>query len=142
MDHAGKRQVLGWLMADPHATARGVPGVRGQVSGTDVFAYLQEFVGMLRQLGRPGLVIVLDELDEIRHLRRDWRQNAWANLRDLTDRVGRNVEGLYVVLAGTPDVFRGPRSVQELEPLAQRLDEPTIDSAHPNFAGRNCPCSL
>lgn len=139
MDHAGKRQVMGWLMADPHTTARSVPGVRGQVSGTDVFAYLQEFVRMLRQLGRPGLVIVLDELDEIRHLRRDLRQSAWANLRDLTDRVGRNVEGLYIVLAGTPDVFKGPRSLQELEPLAQRLDEPTIDSAHPNLRGAQLP---
>jgi hypothetical protein len=139
MDHAGKRQVLGWLMADPHASARHISGVRGHIDSSDVFAYLQEFVRMVRQMGRPGLVIVLDELDEMRQLPRNLRHSAWANLRDLTDRIGRNVEGLYVVLAGTPDVYQGQGSIEELAPLAQRLAEPTADSEHPNLRGAQLP---
>lgn len=140
MDHERKRQALGWLMADPHASTRPLRGVRGYIEGTDVFAYLQEFVRIIRQMGRPGLVIIVDELDEMRHLvRRDMRARAWASLRDLIDRLGSNVEGVYVVLAATPDVLRGPRSIEELPPLAQRLSEPTADSAHPNLRGAQLP---
>ena len=139
MDYASKRQILGWLMADPHASVRQISSIKGQIDHSDVFAYLQELVRMIRQTGRPGLVIILDEMDEMRRLRRDHRHSAWANLRDLTDRIGGQVEGLYIVLAGTPDVFRGARSMQELEPLYQRLDEPTADTEHPNLRGAQLP---
>lgn len=138
-DHALKRDVLGWLMADPHASTRQLRGVRGQINPADTLAYLREFTRMVRHLGRPGLLIILDELDEMRHLKRDLRQRAWANLRDLLDELARGIPGLYLVLAGTPEVFDDRRGITELAPLAQRLDDPTQRSAHPNLRGPQLP---
>lgn len=138
-DHALKRDVLGWLMADPHASTRQLTGVRGQVGPADTAAYLREFTRMLRHLGRPGLLIVLDELDEMRYLKRDLRLRAWANLRDLLDQLARGVPGLYLVLAGTPEVYDDRRGITELPPLAQRLDDPTQRTAHPNLRGPQLP---
>jgi hypothetical protein len=138
-DHALKREVLGWLMADPHASTRQLKGVRGQVQASDTLAYLRELTRMLRQLKRPGLLIILDELDEMRQLKRDLRQRAWANLRDLLDELGRGVPGLFLVLAGTPEVYDDRRGVTELPPLEQRLGDPTQQTSHPNLRGPQLP---
>ena len=138
-DHALKRDVLGWLMADPHASTRQLTGVRGQIQASDTLAYLRELTRMLRQLKRPGLLIILDELDEMRHLKRDLRQRAWANLRDLLDEIGRGVPGLFLVMAGTPEVYDDRRGVTELPPLEQRLGDPTQQTAHPNLRGPQLP---
>ncbi|AZI45183.1 hypothetical protein EHF33_19925 (plasmid) [Deinococcus psychrotolerans] len=138
-NHALKRDVLGWLMADPHASTRQLLGVRGQVQASDTLAYLRELTRMLRQLKRPGLLIILDELDEMRHLRRDLRQRAWANLRDLLDALGRGIPGLYLVLAGTPEVYDDRRGISELPPLDQRLGDPTQQTQHPNLRGPQLP---
>jgi len=138
-DHALKRDVLGWLMADPHASTRQLQGVRGQIQASDTLAYLRELTRMLRQLKRPGLLIILDELDEMRHLKRDLRQRAWANLRDLLDEIGRGVPGLFLVLAGTPEVYDDRRGITELPPLEQRLGDPTQQSPHPNLRGPQLP---
>lgn len=138
-NHALKRDVLGWLMADPHASTRQLSGVRGQIQASDTLAYLRELTRMVRQLKRPGLLIILDELDEMRHLKRDLRQRAWANLRDLLDELGRGIPGLFVVLAGTPEVYDDRRGITELPPLEQRLGDPTQQTAHPNLRGPQLP---
>ena len=70
-----KPQVVGWLMADPHS-ARPIPGVKGRVERTEVIAYLKVLVGIIRDLDRSGLVIILDELDEMRKLPSDGRAKA------------------------------------------------------------------
>lgn len=138
-DHALKRQIVGWLMADPNTSAREIAKVKGSVARTDAVAYLSEFVRMMRHVGRSGLVIILDELDEMRKLRRNLRESAWANLRDLVDRVGAGVPGLYLVLAGTPDVFDAPRGFPDLTPLAQRFEDRTLGSPFPNLRGPQLP---
>lgn len=138
-DYALKSQVLGWLSADGNVTGRNIPGLRGRIEKQDALLYLRLLARMTRDVGRPGLLIVLDELDEMRKLQRDLRERAWANLRDLIDQLGSGVPGVMVVLAGTPDVFGGARGVMELAPLAQRLDDPTLNTAHPNLRGPQLP---
>lgn len=138
-DYALKRQVLGWLAGDENTTGRQIPGLRGRVQRQDALVYLRLLARMARDVGRAGVLIVLDELDEMRKLNRDQRERAWANLRDLIDQLGAGVPGVMVVLAGTPDVFSGARGVMELAPLGQRLDDPTVNSAHPNLRGPQLP---
>lgn len=138
-DYALKGQVLGWLSADENVTGRNIPGLRGRVERQDALIYLRLLARMARDIGRPGLLIVLDELDEMRKLPRDQRERAWANLRDLIDQLSSGVPGVMVMLAGTPDVFSGSRGVMELPPLAQRLDDPTLKTAHPNLRGPQLP---
>lgn len=138
-DYELKRQVIGWLMADPNVTARGIQGIKGRVERTEVMTYLRVLISIIRTLDRPGLVIVLDEVDEMRKLPSDGRAKAWANLRDLMDQVGSGVEGLYLILAGTPDVFSGMRGFRELAPLAQRFDDASLDTAYPNLRGPQLP---
>ena len=87
-DYDLKRLVVGWSMADPNISARAIPGVRGQVGRTEVLVYLRVLVGIVRSVGRAGVVVILDELDEMRKLPSDQRAKAWANLRDLLDQVG------------------------------------------------------
>lgn len=138
-DYVLKGQVLGWLSADENVTGRNIPGLRGRIERQDTLAYLRLLARMTRDVGRPGLLIVLDELDEMRKLPRDGRERAWANLRDVTDQLGSGVPGMMVVLAGTPDVFSGSRGLTELPPLAQRLDEPTLGTDRPNLRGPQLP---
>lgn len=138
-DYELKRIVIGWLMADPNTSARTIPGVKGKVERTEVLAYLRVLVSIIRSLDRAGLVVILDELDEMRKLPSDGRAKAWANLRDLIDQVGSTVPGLYLVLAGTPEVFSGMRGFKDLPPLAQRFEDPSLDTAYPNLRGPQLP---
>ena len=77
---------------------------------------------MLRDSGRAGLLIVLDEVETIQRVRGDVRDKSLNALRQLIDEVdsGR-FPGLYLLIAGTPAFFDGPQGAQRLEPLAQRL---------------------
>lgn len=138
-DYEMKRTVIGWLMADPNTSARLIPGVKGRVERTEVLTYLRVLVGIIRSLDRAGLVVILDELDEMRKLPSDGRAKAWANLRDLIDQVGSTVPGLYLVLAGTPDVFSGARGFKDLPPLAQRFEDASLETPYPNLRGPQLP---
>ncbi|SEJ17605.1 P-loop protein of unknown function [Deinococcus reticulitermitis] len=138
-DYELKRTVVGWLMADPNTSARTIPGVKGKVERTEVLTYLRVLVGIIRSLDRSGLVVILDELDEMRKLPSDGRAKAWANLRDLADQVGNGFPGLYLVLAGTPEVYSGMRGFKDLPPLAQRFEDSTLDTSHPNLRGPQLP---
>lgn len=138
-DYDLKRTVVGWLMADPNTSGRTIPGVKGKVERTEVLAYLRVLVGIIRSLDRSGLVVILDEVDEMRKLPSDGRAKAWANLRDLMDQVGSSVPGLYLVLAGTPEVFSGMRGFKDLPPLAQRFEDASLDTPYPNLRGPQLP---
>lgn len=138
-DYATKHQLAGWLSADSNISARGVAKVRGRVERKDVPAYLRALISMIRQLDYQGLVLILDELDEMRKLRRDSREVAWSNLRDMVDQIGAGIPGYYLLLAGTPDVFDSPRGFKQLAPLYQRFEDPTLNTQHPNLRGPQLP---
>jgi hypothetical protein len=138
-DYALKRQVVGWLMADSNVTARGITALKGRVERKDVLPYLRALLTMIRHLNFKGLVLILDELDEMRKLRRDSRESAWSNLRDLVDQIGVGIPGFYLVLAGTPDVFDSTRGFKQLPPLYQRFEEPTLKGERPNLRGVQLP---
>ena len=138
-DYGQKQQIIGWLSADSNVSAQGIRGIRGRVERKDVVAYLRAFIGMVRHLGYSGLVIILDEVDDMRKLKRNHRETAWSNLRDIIDQIGSGIPGFYLVLAGTPEVFDSNAGFRQLIPLYQRFEDPTIETERPNLRGPQLP---
>lgn len=128
--------LMAWLMGQPNvgASVKRRAGIKGDVDHTGALAFLRGLLTMLRQTGRQGLVLVLDEVETIQRVRADSRERSLNALRQLIDDVqsGR-FPGLYVMITGTPAFFDGPQGVRRLPPLAQRLHvdfdpDPRFDS--------------
>jgi hypothetical protein len=110
-------------------------GIKGDLDHFGSAGFLRGMLEVLRQTGRRGLVLVLDEVETIQRVRADSREKSLNALRQLIDDlVSDRYPGLYVLVTGTPQFFDGPQGVRRLEPLAQRLHtefgkDPKFDSA-------------
>lgn len=116
--------LLAWLGGQPHVAAavKRAAGIKGDLDHGGALSFLSGLLTVLRDAGRAGLVLVLDEVETLQRVRGDVRERALNGLRQLIDEVdsGR-FPGLYLVITGTPAFFDGPQGVQRLAPLAQRL---------------------
>jgi len=116
--------LLAWISGQPNvsAAAKRGAGVKGDIDHFGALSFLQGILTVLHDSGRPGLLIVLDEVETIQRVRGDVRDKSLNALRQLIDEVdsGR-FPGLYLVITGTPAFYDGPQGVRRLEPLAQRL---------------------
>jgi hypothetical protein len=116
--------LLAWLGGQPHvaASVKRVAGIKGDLDHGGALSFLAGLLTVLRDAGRAGLVLILDEVETLQRVRGDVRERALNALRQLIDEVdsGR-FPGLYLVITGTPAFFDGPQGVQRLLPLAQRL---------------------
>lgn len=129
--------LIAWLMGQPNVAApiKSKAGVKGDLDHTGALAFLRGLLVMLRQTGRKGLILVLDEVETIQRVRGDIREKSLNALRQLIDDVyAERFPGLYVLITGTPAFFDGPQGVKRLPPLAQRLHvefgpDPRFDSA-------------
>jgi len=123
-DLATSDGLMAWLMAQPNvgASVKRGAGLKGDVDHTGALAFLRGLLTVLGQTGRPGLMLVLDEVETIQRVRADSRERSLNALRKLIDDLysGR-FPGLYVLITGTPAFFDGPQGVRRLPPLAQRL---------------------
>ena len=123
-DHATAEGLIAWLGGQPHVAAgvKRAAGVKGDVDHDAALAFLGGLLTVLRDAGRSGLVLVLDEVETLQRVRSDVRDRGLNALRQLLDEVdGGRFPGLYLVLTGTAGFFDGPMGVQRLAPLAQRL---------------------
>jgi hypothetical protein len=123
-DVAQAEGLLAWLGGQPHVAAgvkRGA-GIKGDLDHDGALNFLAGLLTLLRDAGRPGLVLVLDEVETLQRMRSDVRDRALNALRQLMDELetGR-FPGLYLVITGTTAFYDGPQGVQRLAPLAQRL---------------------
>jgi len=123
-DVAQAEGLLAWLGGQPHVAAgvkRGA-GIKGDLDHDGALNFLAGLLTLLRDAGRPGLVLVLDEVETLQRMRSDVRDRALNALRQLMDELetGR-FPGLYLVITGTTAFYDGPQGVQRLPPLAQRL---------------------
>jgi len=136
-DAAQAEGLMAWLMGQPNvgASIKRSAGLKGDVDHTGALGFLRGLLTMLRQSGRKGLVLVLDEVETIQRVRSDSRERSLNALRQLIDDVHRGrFPGLYVLITGTPAFFDGPQGVKRLPPLAQRLyvdfgPDPKFDSS-------------
>ena len=123
-DYATAEGLMAWLMAQPNvgASVKRKAGLKGDVDHTGALAFLRGLLTVLKQTGRPGLMLVLDEVETIQRVRADSREKSLNALRKLIDDLyGGMFPGLYVLITGTPSFFDGPQGVKRLPPLAQRL---------------------
>jgi hypothetical protein len=122
--------LIAWLGGQPNVgmEAKRAAGIKGEVDHFAALGFLQGLLVVLRDSGRPGLVVVLDEVETLQRMRGDVRDKALNALRQLIDEIdSRRFPGLYLIITGTPAFFDSPQGVQRLPPLAQRL--------HVDFSG-------
>jgi len=125
--------LMSWLMAQPNVghSIKREAGLKGDVDHTTSLAFLRGVLTVLKQTGRPGLMLVLDEVETIQRVRSDSRDKSLEALRKLIDDIyAHRFPGLYVLITGTPSFFDGQQGVRRLQPLAQRLH---VDWGDPKF---------
>jgi len=123
-DSALSEGLIAWLGGQPNVAAavKRAAGVKGDLDAFGAMHFLAGLLTILRDSGRAGLVLVLDEAETLQRMRADTREKGLNALRQLLDEIdaGR-YPGLYLVVTGTTAFFEGPQGVQRLPPLAQRL---------------------
>jgi hypothetical protein len=116
--------LIAWLGGQPNVAAavKRAAGVKGDLDPFGAMHFLAGLLTILRDSGRPGLVLVLDEVETLQRMRADTREKGLNALRQLLDEMdsGR-YPGLFLLLTGTSAFFDGPQGVQRLPPLAQRV---------------------
>lgn len=128
--------LIAWLMGNPNVAAgvKKSTGIKGDIDNDTAAGFLRGLLEVLRQTGRKGLVLVLDEVETIQRVRTDSRERSLNALRDFVDAVADNeYPGLYLMITGTPAFYDGPRGVQRAQALAMRLstqfdDNPEFDN--------------
>lgn len=139
-DHATAEGLIAWLGGQPHVAAavKRTANVKGDLDHDAALGFLAGLLAVLRDAGRSGLVLVLDEVETLQRVRSDVRDRGLNALRQLLDEVdaGR-FPGLYLVLTGTAAFYDGPMGAQRLPPLAQRLA--TDFGADPRFDNPRAP---
>lgn len=123
-DAALAEGLIAWLGGQPNvaAAAKRAAGVKGDLDPFGAMHFLAGLLTILRDFGRPGLVLVLDEVETLQRMRADTREKGLNALRQLLDEMdsGR-YPGLFLLVTGTSAFFDGPQGVQRLPPLAQRI---------------------
>jgi hypothetical protein len=129
--------LVAWLMGNPNVSAdvSRKAGLKGKLDHTGAAGFLRGLLLLLKQTGRSGLVLTLDEAETIQRMRGDVRDKSLNALRQLIDDIGANrYPGLYLLVTGTPAFFDGAQGVRRLAPLAERLQadfsgDPRFDNA-------------
>jgi hypothetical protein len=123
-DTSAEEALLSWLMGQPNVgpDIKRKAGIKGEIDHFGAAGFIRGLLEMLRQTGRRGLLLVLDEVETLQRVRGDVREKGLNALRQLIDDLyaGR-YPGLYLLITGTPAFFDGPQGVRRLPPLAERL---------------------
>jgi hypothetical protein len=136
-EHAIAEGLIAWLMGQPNIgqDITRAAGLKGEIDHFGAAGFIRGLLEVLKQTGRKGLVLVLDEVETIQRVRTDAREKSLNALRVLIDDLMHGAyPGLYVLITGTPQFFDGQQGVQRAPALAQRLHtefgkEPKFDSA-------------
>jgi hypothetical protein len=96
--------------------------LKGDLDHRGASGFFRGLLAVLRQLGRAGLVLVLDEVETIQRVRADSREKSLNGLRHLIDDLDAGFyPGMYVLMTGTPQFFDGPQGLRRAAALEQRL---------------------
>jgi hypothetical protein len=139
-DPATAEGLVAWLMGQPNvgAAVLRAANLKGDLDHDGAAGFFRGLLEVLRQTGRRGLLLVLDEVETIQRVRADSREKSLNALRQLIDDLAaERYPGLYVLITGTPLFFDGPQGVKRLPPLAQRLH--TEFAADPKFDAARAP---
>lgn len=124
--------LLAWLAGQPNvaASVKRSSGIKGEVDHYGALSFLQGLLTVLRDSGRPGLILVLDEVETLQRVRGDIREKGLNALRQLIDEVdaGR-FPGLYLLITGTPSFFESPQGVHKLERALHLSDQSAAEQS-------------
>jgi hypothetical protein len=139
-DQAAAEGLVAWLMGQPNVGA-GVlrpANLKGDLDHDSAAGFFRGQLEVLRQTGRRGLLLVLDEVETIQRVRADSREKSLNALRQLIDDLAaERYPGLYVLITGTPLFYDGPQGIKRLRPLADRLH--TVFPPDPKFDSGRAP---
>jgi hypothetical protein len=142
--------ILAWFSAeDVHAQGGDVrarlrqAGIRESIKRQNAKEMLRSLSTFIRYRGYGGILILLDEVENVLQQTPAARRTAYTVLRELIDNVddrhGMTRAAFYV--SGTPDLFDGEKGLTEYEALAARVLLPP-DLSHPNPAAAVVDLSL
>lgn len=123
-DHATAEGLFAWLMGQPNvgASIKREANLKGDLDHRGASGFFRGLLAVLRQLGRSGLVLVLDEVETIQRVRADSREKSLNGLRHMIDDLDAGFyPGMYVLMTGTPQFFDGPQGLKRAAALEQRL---------------------
>ena len=123
-DRATAEGLIAWIAGQPNVAAnvKRTADIKGEIDHFGALSCLQGLLLVLRDSGKPGMLLVLDEVETLQRVRADVREKGLNALRQFVDEIdaGR-FPGLYLLTTGTPAFFDGPQGANRLPPLAQRL---------------------
>ena len=139
-DNPTAEGLIAWVAGQPNvsATIKRAADLKGDVDHFAALNFLQGLLVVLRDSGHSGLLLVLDEVETLQRVRADVREKGLNALRQLIDEIDAgHFPGLLLVITGTPAFFDGPQGLQNLPPLAQRLQ--TDFDTDPRFDNPRAP---
>lgn len=115
--HSRGGNVRAWLRSE---------GIREPISRKNAKEMLRSLSTFLRYLGYGGVLILLDEVENVLLETPTARRAAYTILRELVDNVDDRHGMIRTVfyLSGTPDLFDSEKGITEYEALATRLLPP------------------
>lgn len=142
--------VLAWFSADDVHSRGGEirtrlrqSGIREPIKRQNAKEMLRSLSTFLRYRGFGGILVLLDEVENVIQQTPSARRTAYTVLRELIDNVddrhGMTRTAFYI--SGTPDLFDGEKGLTEYEALAARVLLPS-DLSHPNPAAAVVDLSL
>jgi hypothetical protein len=111
-------------------------GVLEVVTRRNAKPLLRQVTSFVRYLGYGGVLVLMDEVENVLQLTPASRRNAYTILRELIDNVDERhgMAQSLIYLSGTPDLFEGDKGITEYEALASRVILPAAGT-FPNPAG-------
>lgn len=130
-DEQLKADAIRWLRAEfsTKTDARKALGVRNIIDDSSAYDYLKLMARFVRLAGFSGLIVGLDELVNLYKLSnmQARKSNYEQILRIVNDTLQGSVQGLGVLMGGTPEFLMDPRrGLYSYEALQSRLAENTF----------------
>ncbi len=101
----------------------------GSVDKATSLDFFKAFIKLITLLDYKGLVIIVDEMDQLIYERSDLRMKAYQNIKNLLDLTGSSdISNTFIVFSGAPELFTNEeQGILSLTPLAQRLHFTSYD---------------
>ena len=114
--------LISWLSGSKQTdnSIRKLAGLKGDINKSNALSYLRGVLEIVKAAGYSGLVIIVDELDTMRHLQRLQRANTLGTIHHIVDQID-HFPGLLWIFAAPPEFYDSTRGVAGLEPLHNRL---------------------
>ena len=121
-----KNGAIGWLMGEKNIPAKikNMFNVKGKINKENALNYLKAIINLIIELDYAGLVVIVDEAEKIFNIvRKDYRKEAYENLRKIVDKTtNQELKNSLFIFAATEKFFEDEeKGVASYQALNQRL---------------------